>query len=110
MLRQAPIFAELSLEELRLVNGMCRRVRYKPGEVLIEQNVLGLALFVLISGHVEIRSKRPDGRVAIVATAGPGAHLGEISLIESAPTSASVIAGGRCARLPLGKGSLQRTG
>ena len=47
-------------------------------------------MYVILSGSVSIRAQR-DGHWEEIAVLGPGASVGEMSLIDSAPRSATAI-------------------
>ncbi|MCP4680000.1 MAG: cyclic nucleotide-binding domain-containing protein [Deltaproteobacteria bacterium] len=90
--RKLPIFAELSLEELKLVHTLADRVAFSPGDVLIEQNQPGENLFVIISGKVRVELISKGKKPIEVAVLGMGASVGEMALVDEAPTSARVTA------------------
>lgn len=90
LLRVLPIFRDLSLEELRAVYGFADRVTAEAGEVLIEQGVPGKALYVIVAGKVKVEVISSKNEAVEVATLGKGASLGEMSLVDEAPTSARV--------------------
>jgi CRP-like cAMP-binding protein len=91
-LRRVPLFARLSLDEQKYVRRLCEQARFGAGEALISEGQPGQAMFVIIRGRVDVRSSAPDGSTSLVAELGPGAHVGEMALIDDAPTSASVVA------------------
>ncbi len=91
-LRRVPLFSRLSLEEQKYVRRLCDQARFKPGESLIDEGQPGEAMFVIIRGKVDVRSTGPGGTVSLVAELGPGTHVGEMALLDDAPTSASVVA------------------
>jgi tetratricopeptide (TPR) repeat protein len=92
VLRRLPMFGELTLGELREMHTLADRVSFAAGDVLIEQGRPGSALFVLASGSVVV-DVLADGRSPQrVATLGPGAALGEMAMVDEAPTSARVTA------------------
>lgn len=89
--RELPLFEELSLDDVRALAEIAEEKRFQPGEVLIEQGAHGEALFVVTAGTVEV--KRTDASTEkLLAVLPAGAHVGEMSLIDDAPTSARVIA------------------
>ena len=64
---------------------------YTPGQPLIEQGAHGEALYVITAGSVEV--KRTDASTEqLLAVLPKGAHVGEMSLIDDAPTIARVVA------------------
>jgi CRP/FNR family cyclic AMP-dependent transcriptional regulator len=60
------------------------------GEMLLQQGVRSGALFVLVSGVLEVQRR---GR-AVVQIAAPGAIVGELGLLLDSPASADVVAVG----------------
>lgn len=89
--RELPLFEDLSLDDVRALAEIAETRNFAPGEVLIEQGAHGEALFVVIAGRVEV--KRTDASTEkLLAVLPAGAHVGEMSLIDDAPTSARVIA------------------
>jgi tetratricopeptide (TPR) repeat protein len=90
-LKNLPLFAELSLAELKAFYNLVSTVDVAPGHILVEQGRPGEAMFIVKSGAVDVM--RVDGGVAHpLATLGPGAHVGEMALVDDAPTSARVVA------------------
>jgi CRP-like cAMP-binding protein len=63
-----------------------------PGAVIIEQGVVQTEVFVVISGELEVHAARPDGERIFRARVGPGETLGEISLFDPGPATATVTA------------------
>jgi extracellular factor (EF) 3-hydroxypalmitic acid methyl ester biosynthesis protein len=64
---------------------------YAPGEVVLERNVRLRAIFVVDEGSVRV--ERDDGgHVITLAVLGPGQFFGEMSFVDGAPTSATVVA------------------
>jgi tetratricopeptide (TPR) repeat protein len=91
-LRRVPLFAQLSLDELKYASRMCEKVKIPPGKPLIEQGQPGQALYVLARGRAEVLTRAADGTVKPLVVLTPGAHVGEMSLLDNAPTSATVMA------------------
>jgi CRP-like cAMP-binding protein len=92
VLRQLPMFGALTLEELRSMHTLADRVALAPGDVLIEQGRPGAALFVLASGRVKVEVLADGRPPRQVAELGTGAALGEMAMVDEAPTSARVTA------------------
>jgi tetratricopeptide (TPR) repeat protein len=90
LFRGLPIFRNLSLDELRAIHGIVERYSAKTGERIIEQDQDGEALYVIISGKVKVEVLAPGKPPIEVATLGIGAAIGEMSMVDEAPTSARV--------------------
>jgi tetratricopeptide (TPR) repeat protein len=91
VLRSLPVFAKLSLDELRSLHTLADRRSFAAGEVLIEQDAPGTNLFVLVAGEVKVEVDG-GGQLLEVARLGTGASLGEMALVDDGPTSARVTA------------------
>ena len=68
------------------------RRRVPDGEVIIREGVEGEALFIVLEGRFAVTLERFGGRR--VAVVGTGDVLGEMSFLDSRPTSATVSAMG----------------
>jgi CRP-like cAMP-binding protein len=91
-LKDTSLFERLSLTEMKRLWNICDVRSFEPDEMIIEQDRPGQALFVVKWGTVVVQ--RVDGpAVTRIVELGPGNHVGEMSLVDAAPTSARVIAG-----------------
>jgi len=63
-----------------------------PGNVIIEEGSMQTEVVVVISGKLEVRAKQEDGSEITLAQVGPGETLGEISLFQPGPATATVTA------------------
>jgi CRP-like cAMP-binding protein len=86
-LKRAPLFANLSRKELVQLARLTDDAEVSDGKVLCREGDLGREFFVLVEGSVEVATK---GRR--VATLGAGDFVGEISLLEPTPRTATVTA------------------
>lgn len=69
------------------------RVRdYEKDQVIVEQNTVGLGLFIMARGEAEVRRLHADGNVVVVDTLSRFDFFGELSLLDDAPRSATVVA------------------
>ncbi len=103
-LKGIPIFAELRAEDMRDLYRACEEVTFNNDAIVVEQGVPGRGLFVIVQGDVrvlraEASGARVDGSPANagateLARLGPGSYVGELSLLDAAPTSARVVAAG----------------
>ncbi|HPQ50989.1 MAG: EAL domain-containing protein [Alphaproteobacteria bacterium] len=80
----------------------------KAGHVLIHQgDVLSRSAYIIEKGRVEIRVRKTDGEIQVVGSRGPGSLIGEMSLIDDAARSASVIALEDCSLLEITQDDFQ---
>lgn len=91
MLRETAFFKNLEPAELDAVTKCVVEQAYQPGEVVIQEGVPGDALYLVVNGRVKVE-KESDGKRLGLAELGPGQAFGEMSLIDSFPTSATVTA------------------
>ena len=89
LLRSVPLLRGLDPVELERLGGLAIELDYADGEVLIRQGEPGDRFFLIDSGTVTVER---NGRA--IARRGPGDHLGEISLLDGRPRTATVVAEG----------------
>ena len=71
------------------------RRRLRDGDVVIKQDIQNDSVIILLEGEFQITT-RSSGHIASI---GVGEIVGEISLVDSAPPSATVTARGECLAL-----------
>ena len=87
-----PLFSGLQREEIQKFADLTRERSYPKGSVILFQDDPGDSLFVLRAGRVKVVLIGEDGREVILGVLEPGAHFGELALIDDQPRSAHVIA------------------
>jgi signal transduction histidine kinase len=88
-LKQIPIFADLRAEDLQRLVEMSDTIAIPAGEWLMHEGEAGDALYVILDGEVEI-TKRSGQQTILLSVRGAGNMLGELSLLEDTPRTASV--------------------
>ena len=91
-LAQVPLFQSLTRRELQVLSVNCRERDYPAGAVLLRQGETGVGLFIITSGAVHVTQTVPDGATRDLGDFGRGAVLGEMSLLDDMPRTATVIA------------------
>lgn len=86
-LKGVGLFSACSDRELKFVAAVTDRVDVEPGSVLIEEGSAGHDLWIIADGTATVSQRRRT-----VRTAGPGDVLGELSLLDGEPRSATVTA------------------
>ena len=89
-LKQVPLFAELSRDELKAVAELVERAHYGAGSEICRQGQLGLTAYIVESGELRVLYVDPQGVQQEVARLGPGDHFGETSLLLGEPRDATV--------------------
>jgi signal transduction histidine kinase len=89
LLRRVQLFAELSEEDFSWVADGAETVELAAGDVLAAEGEPGDALFVIMSGELQVvkRSRTTDVPIAVL---GPGEIVGEMAIFEAQPRNASV--------------------
>ncbi len=90
LLRRVPLFSLLTVTQAEVISGAVVKRRFKRGEVLVEQGQKSDALFILLTGRARVMSSDSRGREVILATLSQGDYLGEMSIIDNEPHSATV--------------------
>jgi signal transduction histidine kinase len=88
-LRQVPLFADLPDENLKWLMDNGEHIALGAGAVLMEEGSLPDAFYVVLDGDFEV-SKQSNGREVVLALRGAGEMMGELSLIEDRPRTATV--------------------
>jgi CRP/FNR family cyclic AMP-dependent transcriptional regulator len=86
------MFSGLQRDELLKFAELTRERTYPKGSVILFQGDPGDSLYVLRQGRAKVVLIGEDGREVILAVLEPGAHFGELALIDDQPRSAHVIA------------------
>jgi len=87
LLGKIPLFGRLTQRQLNAVAKHVDEVQLRKGAVLAKQGAQGLEAIIIVDGRARVEG---DGRT--LAELGPGDVVGEMSVIDGKPRSATVIA------------------
>jgi CRP/FNR family cyclic AMP-dependent transcriptional regulator len=91
MLKNIPIFHELTHKEILEVDDLLHERTYEKDEIVFEEGDPGHGIFIVVSGKL-----RADPCHELLKTAvlefGPGELVGELTLFDEAPRIATVVA------------------
>ena len=90
LVRRVALFSPLTQEQAQGVADNAFTRRFRRGEVVVEQGKRSNALFILLTGHARVLSADSRGREVTLAILQPGDYVGEMSLIDNEPHSATV--------------------
>ena len=108
LLRRVPLFSLLTVTQAEVLSGAVVKRRFKRGEVLVEQGQKSDALYILLTGRARVMASDSRGREVILATLSQGDYLGEMSIIDNEPHSATVRAEVQTDVLTLGRAEFAR--
>lgn len=91
-----PIFNFLNKNELNELLEITHNRTYVPGEYIFLQGDVGIGLYLIRDGEVEIKRKFNDKLELTLASLGKGDFFGELALIDNERRSASAIAKTNC--------------
>ena len=94
-LQNTVLFRSLKPLEIKLVDGLMHERRYLSNEIVFDEGEEGQALYLVMSGHVQISRTHSRGR-QIVGELGPGNFFGDMALLDNSPRSAQVRALDAC--------------
>jgi CRP-like cAMP-binding protein len=89
--QKLPLFSALNYAETTRLAAIARTENRQGGTVLVAENALGEALYVIRSGRVRVFKGEGENAV-LLGEMGPGELFGEMSLVDDLLTSASVVA------------------
>jgi CRP-like cAMP-binding protein len=95
-LRNVPLFTSCTNKDLEKIAKAGDEVSMKAGSLIVDQGQTGREAFVVLSGSVLVRR---NGKK--VATLGPGTIVGELSLLDHGPRTATVVCETDCTFLLL---------
>jgi HEAT repeat protein len=90
LLREVPIFADLSPDDLQRVAAIAGEQWFPAGTTIFHQGEEGNVMFIIVNGHVRV-IRSGNGSDQTLAQRGPGEFVGEMAILESAPRSATLL-------------------
>ena len=90
LLRRVPLFSALTASQSASIADAIVKKRFKRAEMVVEQGKKSDALYIILTGRARVMSTDSRGREVILATLQPGDYIGEMSLIDDEPHSATV--------------------
>jgi CRP/FNR family transcriptional regulator, cyclic AMP receptor protein len=83
--RFVPLFSGMSTRQLRSVVATADEVEFPPGATIIEEGDQGRSFYLIKEGSAALTAPGAEPTVL-----GPGAYVGEISLLDGGPRTATV--------------------
>jgi CRP/FNR family cyclic AMP-dependent transcriptional regulator len=92
LIKQVDLFSDLDDNSLELLVSQSRAVNFKKSAIIITEGETGESLYIIEHGSVRIYVSDEKGGEMTIFVQGPGSYIGEISLLDGAPRTASAIA------------------
>ena len=91
-LQLVPIFSDLPEEVIEQVLMVGNKKTYAKDSVILVEEEVGTALFVIIKGKVKVSRSSSDGREVILSILSDSDFFGEMSILDGMNRSATVVA------------------
>jgi hypothetical protein len=92
LLEQLGIFASANRAVLERLAAACTSVRAHAGDAIVTEGDEPDALYVIVSGRVDVKARGEAGVEQHIRVMEPGTYFGEIGLLERIPRTATVTA------------------
>ena len=106
-LRALPLLARLNTEDVRALAARGRMRRFSSGTYVVREGEPGDSLYVILEGHARVLFSSDGGEEATLAHLGPGDCIGEMTVFDGLPRSASVVASDQMATVNVTRGDFQ---
>lgn len=92
LLKTVSLFSNLSKSDLENIAEYCVERSFEKGEMIVKQGNNGIGLYIIVSGRVKVIKQIASGEKMDITELGPGEFFGEITVLDNAPRTASVLA------------------
>lgn len=92
MLENAQMFKDLEWAQIEALSGYIQLYRAAPGAVLFREGDRGDFMCIVLEGKLEVRKEDNQHVAKVVATVFPGRSLGEMTIVDGEPRSATAVA------------------
>lgn len=103
LIRRVPLFSMLTNDQAQGIADSVVKRRFRRSELVVEQGQKSNSLFILLTGRARVLTADSRGREVILAVLQSGDYVGEMSLIDNEPHSATVRAEVQTDMLVLGR-------
>jgi CRP/FNR family cyclic AMP-dependent transcriptional regulator len=106
-LRRVPLLSALNEQQIESLAAASARRNFPKGRTIVSEGEPSQSLYILLSGRAKVQRSDSEGKEVILAVLGSGDFFGEMSLIDDAPRSASVITIESCDFMSIAKESFK---
>ena len=101
VIQKTPIFSKLGFDETTKLAEIMHIERHPKGRLVIEQDGLGQALYIVRSGTAVVKRRDSHGQRDTLGVLGPGEVFGEMALLDDSVRSADARVHERCRLLAI---------
>lgn len=91
ILKKIPLFTDLEEDELQTIASHAAIKSYPKNAIIINEGDDTNSMYIIQSGKVKVFLSNEDGKEVILKIMKPGDYFGELSILDSAPRSASIM-------------------
>ena len=92
LIRSSRFFSEFTVGDVDFLAQSLEAYRAQQGQIIIREGAVDDYMLLVISGHVEIAKRSGESSLKSMMLVGPGATVGEMSMIDGEPRAAFCIA------------------
>lgn len=96
ILSKVPIFKDLNRREFRKIESILHRRSYAADECIVTEGDMGVGMYVILSGEVEIVHAADNGEEVRLASFSAGDFFGDQVLVDESARTASAVARTPC--------------
>ena len=89
-LSRLPLFQELSLDEISILDQYLGLLELAKGDTVFDEGENGGFVCFVVNGELEVLKHSPNGESSLITKLGKGQAIGEMALIDELPRSATV--------------------
>lgn len=90
VLSEVPLFNGFKVQELELIASYATLTEIKKGEILFEEGDRGDYVCFVVDGKLEVVKESAGGKARVLTTLSRGRSIGEGSIVDDSPRSATV--------------------
>jgi HEAT repeat protein len=91
-LKRVPLFAKLSVDELKIISTITKEKPFEPNDTIIREfeQSNNMEMYIIVSGRVVITKEGEGGKERVLTTLGAHEFFGEMSIFDNEPRSATI--------------------
>jgi CRP-like cAMP-binding protein len=92
MLERVQLFRDFSRDDIQTIAGYARAYEVKQGEIIFREGEKGQYMCLIVEGKIGVLKESDNRERKTIATIRPGKTMGEMSMLDELPHSATAVA------------------